>query len=1580
MKSFSPRYILDLCRRILFLAFFAQVFTLNALGDTEVIVDGIKYNLVSEARTATVIANNYSGDVVIPSSFETDGVEYIVTRIGEYAFQSCNELTSITIPETIISIGDGVFSGCTSLEAVNITDLAAWCGISFVTGLDYNGSNPLQYAHHLFIDGEEIKDLVIPSNVTRIGGRAFDGCSSLKSVTIPNSVTSIGRDAFYGCTSLEAVNIFDLDTWCNISFFNRLSNPLYHANHLYLNGQEIKDLIIPNGVTNISKRAFYYCSSLTSVTIPESVISIGEEAFYGCKFIDSVNIIDLAAWCSISFGENSTPLHYANHLCLNGQEIKDLVIPNNITSIGDDSFRDCPGLMSITIPHSVTSIGNRAFAGCSNLTSVTIPNSVTSIGRYAFSDCTGLTSVTLPNGITTIEDGLFSWCSSLTSITIPNGVNRIGYQSFFECTSLTSVMIPKSVTTIGSEAFLRCNSIKSVYCLANQVPNTWSSFDNNLETATLYVPRSSIDEYKSLTPWSEFGNILTIAFDFEKDGIYYKINSDETSVTVTNMGHSNSYSGLVEIPSEVMCDEKNYNVTAIGEYAFSRCTDLTSITISNSVTTIADYAFYESQNIKSVTIGRGVISIGYDAFYNCKSLTSVNIVDLAAWCNISFANSSPLEYAHHLYLDGQEIKDLVIPNSVTSLGNHVFGSCTGLTSVIIPNSVTSIGSGAFSFCSGITSITIPESIVNIGNSAFVGCTGLTSITIPNNLTTIENWAFSGCTGLTSVTIPNSVTSIGYGSFFGCTGIKSVFISNNVTNIRERAFEGCDGLTKAEFTSIESLCKISFSNAYANPLSYAKHLYVNGQEVTELVIPQSITSIGLGTFYNCVGLTAVTIPTSVTSIGKEAFANCSGLTSITIPKSAANIGDSAFHGCTGLNTIYSDATTPPSLSSNSFDVEGSTPTLYVLQGCKEVYANAQYWNRFNIIEHAYVESIEIDVPQYDIIVGESKSINVTILPITATHQALYWKIDNPDIATIDNGVVTGIKTGTTVITATTRDGTNLSASCTVNVTNPVIALTLDRISAELMVGQQMTLQATCTPSNADNINVSWSSNNEDIASVNNGVVIAKGLGDAIITARSVNGIEATCKITVVPTPVTSLSLNTTSVDLVKDATYQLTCGITPEDATNKGLVWTSLNSGVASVNESGLVTAMSTGTTTIIVSSASNSEITASCIINVTTPVTSIKLDHEALELLVDDEVQLIATCMPSDADNARVVWSTTNGEISIVSQDGYITAKNEGDALITVTTTDGTNLSASCQIHVKRHKQMISWSQETMTCQEGGEMIVLEANSNSGLPISFNSSEPKIVSIFDLGDIVYANPIKEGKTVISAYQQGNYKYEPAEAKREIEVIGKPMGGSRTLVAYYSQSALMDGIVAELTNQIASSYTQVYTQKIEPSNARIDMANHDTAIRDSVMNVIFLYPDDAVSYPEIKPLNVAVGDYDDIILVYPIWNMSMAAPMQTFCFQNRDILESKSVAYIEYDLFDEAGTSSNAQVLRLCPSNIADKKDLIKEWLDKSVATGILQFRHDKKESRDGIYDLQGRKLHEVPSHGIFMIEGKKIAK
>ena len=186
-------------------------------------------------------------------------------------------------------------------------------------------------------------------------------------------------------------------------------------------------------------------------------------------------------------------------------------------------------------------------------------------------------------------------------------------------------------------------------------------------------------------------------------------------------------------------------------------------------------------------------NIGKDAFEGCFSLTSVHITDLAAWCKIEIGEN-PLRYAHHLYLNGQEIKDLVIPNSVTSIGKAAFEGCTGLTSVTIPNSVTSIGYAAFDGCTALTSVTIPNSVTSIGSSAFSGCTGLTSITIGNSVTSIGEYAFYRCTGLTSVIIPNSVTSIGEWAFRYCSGLTSVTIGNSVTSIGEAAFEGCTGMT------------------------------------------------------------------------------------------------------------------------------------------------------------------------------------------------------------------------------------------------------------------------------------------------------------------------------------------------------------------------------------------------------------------------------------------------------------------------------------------------------------------------------------------------------------------------------------------------------------------------------------------------------------------------------------------------------------------------------------------------------------------------------------------------------------------
>ncbi len=360
-----------------------------------------------------------------------------------------------------------------------------------------------------------LTSITIPNSVTSIGESAFDNCSGLTSVTIPNSVTSIGEKAFYYCTSLTSITIPNSVTSIGDYAFEDCSG--------------LTSITIPNSVTSIGDRAFYGCSGLTSVTIPNSVTSIGSYAFLNCSGLTSVHITDVAAWCNIAFG-GSNPLSYAHHLYMNGEEIKDLVIPNSVTSISNWAFDGCRGLTSVTIPNSVTSISDYAFRDCSSLTSVTIGNSVTSIGSQAFSGCSGLTSVTIPNSVTSIDQSAFYGCSGLTSVTIPNSVTSIGNYAFKNCSSLTSVTIPNSVTSIGNYAFEYCRSLTSVtigsgtksigyyafakcpeltdvYCYAEDVPSTESNaFENSyIEYATLHVPAASIELYKAKEPWSLFG-------------------------------------------------------------------------------------------------------------------------------------------------------------------------------------------------------------------------------------------------------------------------------------------------------------------------------------------------------------------------------------------------------------------------------------------------------------------------------------------------------------------------------------------------------------------------------------------------------------------------------------------------------------------------------------------------------------------------------------------------------------------------------------------------------------------------------------------------------------------------------------------------------------------------------------------------------------------------------------------------------------------------------------------------------------------------------------------------------------------
>ena len=380
--------------------------------------------------------------------------------------------------------------------------------------------------------------------------------------------------------------------------------------------------------------------------------------------------------------------------------------------------------------------------------------------------------------------------------------------------------------------------------------------------------------------------------------LYYILDKDNSQALVTSMpSASGTYTGDIVIPSSITHEAKTYSVTIIGQYAFQKCTGLTSITIPNSVTYISYAAFAGCSGLTSVTIGNSVTEIGGCAFLNCSGLTSITI-----------------------------------PNSVTSIGNKAFSGCSGLTSVTIGNSVTSIGEEAFKNCSGLTSVTIPNSVTEIAYMAFSGCTGLTSITIPNSVTSIGGSAFSSCSGLTSVTIGNSVTSIGYSAFSGCYKLTSVTIPNSVTSIGSGAFYDCTGLTSV--TIPNSVTKID------------ERTFYNCTSLTSVTIPNSVTSIGYEAFYGCFRLTSITIPNSVTSIRDWAFYNCSGLTSVIIGNSVTRIYQYAFANCTRLKDVYCHPTEVPETNSNAFNnVTTSNVTLHVPFSSLIKYKEHEVWGQF-----------------------------------------------------------------------------------------------------------------------------------------------------------------------------------------------------------------------------------------------------------------------------------------------------------------------------------------------------------------------------------------------------------------------------------------------------------------------------------------------------------------------------------------------------------------------------------------------------------------------------------------------------------
>ena len=648
-------------------------------------------------------------------------------------------------------------------------------------------------------------------SVTSIGDGAFRGVSqALTSVVIPNSVTSIGEFAFLACSNLA-------------------------------------NITLGNSVEYIGDCAFQQCSALEGIEIPASVTNVGMSTFWACDSLKEVYISDLAAWCSICFSSpDANPLYYAKKLILNGELLKDVVVPDDVESINDFVFCNYSVLTSIKLPDSVISIGNSTFSGCTGLTSINIPDGVTSIGSSAFYGCTGLASIDIPDGVTSIGSSAFSGCTGLTSIDIPDGVTSIGSSAFRRCTGLVSIDIPDGVTNIGDSAFLGCSALAGI-----EIPNSVTDIGA-----------------------SAFGG--TVWFENQPDGILY----------IGDILYR--YKGAM--PENTSIEVKD-GVTRICGEAFSYCTGLTHITIPNSVTDIGGFAFAFCFGLTSVEISNGVTSIGVRAFNECSALAHITIpnsvtnVGASALYGTAWLENQPdgIIYVGRVLYKYKgtmpENTSVVVKDGTVQILESAFQRCKGLVSVTVPASLTSIGISAFNGCTALKSvINYSELVFEKGSSkyggiaynadivfaglgdflfersdggarlvkylghdteivlpqyfngeayvidtdAFKNNTSITTLKIPGSVASIKESTFSGCTGLKSIEILDGVKNIGNMAFYGCNSVEYIYISNTIETIGDYAFNGCNNIFEIKIGSRKAITaseNVFGNDAYVNACLY-----------------------------------------------------------------------------------------------------------------------------------------------------------------------------------------------------------------------------------------------------------------------------------------------------------------------------------------------------------------------------------------------------------------------------------------------------------------------------------------------------------------------------------------------------------------------------------------------------------------------------------------------------------------------------------------------------------------------------------------------------------------------------------------
>ena len=1015
---------------------------------------------------------------------------------------------------------------------------------------ELDGHPVVAIAKEVFKGNTALQSVVIPDEVTSIGAGAFRECSNLSMVHLPDKLLTMEANTFYHCNEIRSIYIPGKLKECTANDYADEGGPFAKCDNL-------KQVIFDKELKQIPSHLLCKCTGIEEVTIPEGIIGIGWMAFAKCSNLKKVDISDDVT----SIGACA----FAN--C---SELTTLKLSNALTVLGDSAFARCVKLTEVQIPKSIKTIqydyGFREHIGpfgyCSSLQTIYFQEGITEIPDNLFAECTGLIEISIPETVKDIGTNAFKNCSNLKKVQLLEGLINIK-DNAFNTTALEEIVIPDTVASIGGSAFYNCESMTSLKLSSNVRFLGENAFGKDILLNNVKIPKSLNECQLSFSQEGPFANCSNLSdVEFEQE------------ITKIPKGLFGSCTGLTQItiPDTVISiDQEAFarcvnlqnitfdnNLKSIGNGAFGRCNSLTQIVIPDAVQTIGTTTFSNCEKLKEVKMPKACTYVSEAMFQNCTSLNNITFSDntteisqnafdsCTALVQIKLPDKVQI-IRHDAFINCKNLKTLRLAESLKTIERQAFYGCEALSEMTILEELTLIGKSAFSNCKSLQTLELPDSLEILEAYAFSNCDKLASVSLGAGIKTIPDYCFYADPALEKIVLPQQVTSIGKYSFGNCTKLTDITINRNVSTIDSTAFSYPDRLTIHGITGTypETFAKV-------NDITFV----ALDTTTTDIKISKEMCEIGRG---KSLRLTATVLPEDSpeeltwTSSDEDIVTVDNGVIK-GIKVGTANIlvmSGSVVKECVvtvyepvsrvDLNMTSKELSLGDTLQLEAYirpdtatykDVTWSSDNTSVATVDKNGLVIAKAYGTAKItvttkdqnctrtctitVKPITVTGVELNTKAATIRVDETCQLIAKVLPENATNKAVTWTSSNPKVATVEDGVVTGVSNGIASIIVKTEDAAK-TTSCIVTVKGESVAVTaikLDKTFLELNTDDIYQLTVTITPEDASDKNVVWTSDNEEVAKVENGKVVAIKVGTATITA-SVEGTEfkATCKITV-----------------------------------------------------------------------------------------------------------------------------------------------------------------------------------------------------------------------------------------------------------------------------------------------------------------------------------------------------------------------------------------------------------------------------------------------------------------------------------